>query len=266
MSYHEPIEALNAYLSVFPTSATDIRLWLVVFVVVSVGLYVGRKLVKIISTLPAIAWIPALSSRLSNWVKSRDYTEEEFLRADGAPESCVEIRKKALDRLAGSLQTRYGRSIAWAKSIREGFSDLRFTDANRVPFPFVRVMREKFDLCSVVVASHGPKLKTLDGDWTIDVSGSYGVNVAGFDRYKEWIHKGWERVKDLGPVLGPLHPIVADNITILKTVSHMDEVSFHMSGTEAVMAARSEEHTSELQSLRHIVCRLLLEKKTTTSH
>src|SRR5262245_52495080 len=237
MSYHEPIEALNAYLSVFPTSATDIRLWLVVFVVVSVGLYVGRKLVKIISTLPAIAWIPALSRRLSNWVKSRDYTEEEFLRADGAPESCVEIRRKALDRLAKSLQARYGRSIAWANSIREGFSDLRFTDANRVPFPFVRVMREKFDLCSVVVASQGPKLQNLDGDWTIDVSGSYGVNVAGFDRYKEWIHKGWERVKDLGPVLGPLHPVVADNIAILKKISHMDEVSFHMSGTEAVMAA-----------------------------
>ena len=237
MSYHEPIEALNVYFSAFPTSATDIRLWLAVFVVVSVGLYVGRKLAKIISTLPAIAWIPALSRRLSNWVKSRDYTEEEFLRADGAPESCVEIRRKALDRLAKSLQARYGRSIAWANSIREGFSDLRFTDANRVPFPFVRVMREKFDLCSVVVASQGPKLQNLDGDWTIDVSGSYGVNVAGFDRYKEWIHKGWERVKDLGPVLGPLHPVVADNIAILKKISHMDEVSFHMSGTEAVMAA-----------------------------
>src|SRR5262245_66005239 len=29
----------------------------------------------------------------------------------------------------------------------------------------------------------------------------------------------------------------------------------------ATAAARSEEHTSELQSLRHLVCRLLLEKK-----
>src|SRR5438045_4803331 len=28
-----------------------------------------------------------------------------------------------------------------------------------------------------------------------------------------------------------------------------------------VIAGRSEEHTSELQSLRHLVCRLLLEKK-----
>src|SRR5205814_6524468 len=29
--------------------------------------------------------------------------------------------------------------------------------------------------------------------------------------------------------------------------------------------SRSEEHTSELQSLRHLVCRLLLEKKNTTT-
>src|SRR5437899_7369302 len=29
---------------------------------------------------------------------------------------------------------------------------------------------------------------------------------------------------------------------------------------------RSEEHTSELQSLRHLVCRLLLEKKNTDWH
>src|SRR5262245_64201412 len=34
--------------------------------------------------------------------------------------------------------------------------------------------------------------------------------------------------------------------------------------TPLTEAARSEEHTSELQSLRHLVCRLLLEKKKKT--
>src|SRR5215212_10410301 len=34
-------------------------------------------------------------------------------------------------------------------------------------------------------------------------------------------------------------------------------------GLGGLGAARSEEHTSELQSLRHLVCRLLLEKKKT---
>jgi glutamate-1-semialdehyde 2,1-aminomutase len=106
-----------------------------------------------------------------------------------------------------------------------------------VPFPFMRVMREKFNLCLVVTASDGPKLRDLDGRWSLDVSGSYGLNVAGFEHYKAWIQKGWERVKDLGPVLGPLHPVVAENIALLQSVSHLDEVSFHMSSTEAVMAA-----------------------------
>src|SRR5262245_65144631 len=32
-------------------------------------------------------------------------------------------------------------------------------------------------------------------------------------------------------------------------------------GPQTSRATRSEEHTSELQSLRHLVCRLLLEKK-----
>ena len=46
----------------------------------------------------------------------------------------------------------------------------------------------------------------------------YGVNVAGQERYKEWMQKGRERVKDLGVVLGPLHPVVAENIDVLKSI------------------------------------------------
>src|SRR5437899_8358641 len=34
--------------------------------------------------------------------------------------------------------------------------------------------------------------------------------------------------------------------------------------TDIALLKRSEEHTSELQSLRHLVCRLLLEKKKQT--
>src|SRR5258706_10546823 len=37
-------------------------------------------------------------------------------------------------------------------------------------------------------------------------------------------------------------------------------------GARASAAARSEEHTSELQSLTNLVCRLLLEKKKKTKH
>src|SRR5258705_5391269 len=36
--------------------------------------------------------------------------------------------------------------------------------------------------------------------------------------------------------------------------------------SSAIKSTRSEEHTSELQSLRHLVCRLLLEKKKVKSN
>jgi glutamate-1-semialdehyde 2,1-aminomutase len=199
--------------------------------------FVGRKLATAVVTLRAMAWTPTLARRLSKWVKSRPYSDAEFFRADGAEGPWIELRKKAIDRLADLFQAQYAKSIAWGNEIRESFSDLRFTAANRVPFPFVRLMREKFNLCSVVTASDGPKLRDLDGHWSLDVSGSYGVNVAGFERYKAWIQQGWERVKELRPVLGPLHPLVAENISRLRAISKKDEVSFHMSGTEAVMAA-----------------------------
>src|SRR5258705_9597039 len=48
-------------------------------------------------------------------------------------------------------------------------------------------------------------------------------------------------------------------------VSHFDEDKFTsghaFDGSSVAWPERSEEHTSELQSLRHLVCRLLLEKK-----
>src|ERR1039458_10432972 len=44
-------------------------------------------------------------------------------------------------------------------------------------------------------------------------------------------------------------------------VSHHNRERRHISRYDGARTKRSEEHTSELQSLRHLVCRLLLEKK-----
>src|SRR6516225_1466703 len=224
--------------SLTPTAVVFTTLAILVASLIATALF--RRLLKTLrtlSTLPALAFVPLVSRRMAGWVRTRDYSEDEFLTADGAGSIWVDRRRQAVKDLAERLQVRYAKSVAWGNSVRESFSDLRFTDVSRVPFPFARVAREKFNLCSVVTASNGSKLQTLDGDWTIDVSVSYRLDVAGFDRYKEWISRGWERVKDLGPVLGPLHPVVAENIALLKQVSGLEEVSFHMSGTEAVMAA-----------------------------
>ncbi len=197
--------------------------------------FVAWRLAGALMTLPALALVPMVSRRLARWVRTREYSIAELLSADGASSQWVEQRREGLQRLAATLERQYPRSAALGRSLRESFSDLRFSDASRVPFPFARAMRDTFSLYSVVTASRGPYLQNLDGHWTLDVSGSYGLNVAGFDQYKDWIQRGWERVRDLGP--GPVHPVVAENIEMLKRASGLDEVSFHMSGTEAVMAA-----------------------------
>ena len=204
---------------------------------VLLGVHLLRRLRVAVLTMRARAWVPSVSRLLSSWVNAHDYSGEAFFSADGATERVVGRRLDALDRLSASFGAAHAKSAGWGASVREGFSDIRFADANRVPFPFAKTMREKFDLTTVVTESDGPHLRDLDGHWSLDVSGSYGVNVAGFERYKEWIERGWERVKALGPVLGPVHPIVADNIKMLRSISGLDDVSFHMSGTEAVMAA-----------------------------
>jgi glutamate-1-semialdehyde 2,1-aminomutase len=236
--FDDVLERWSACVSANPASACGLG-WADAGILIGIGLIILSfvKLCRTLLTLRARSWTPAFSRWLSSWVKTNDYSEEAFYNADGADETTAVKRRRALDRLAGYFQKHHSKSIAWGDEIREGLSDLRFTDAGRVPFPFARVMREKFNLCSVVTASQGPMLRDLDGRWSLDVTGSYGVNVAGYDQYKEWMERGWERVKDLGPVLGPLHPIVADNIALLKSISKLDEVSFHMSGTEAVMAA-----------------------------
>jgi glutamate-1-semialdehyde 2,1-aminomutase len=210
--------------------------WLVLVAGLAAAVVVVRKLTSAWWTLRALAPAPALARRLSRWVRTRSYTEADFFQADGAPPTWIERRRCGIARLAARFRSEYPRSIAWGDAVRGGLSDLRFTDATRVPYPFARFMRERFNLCSVVTASEGPRLCDLDGHWTLDVSGWYGVNVAGVARYKDWMARGLERASELGPVLGPLHPMVAENVARLREISGLDEVSFHMSGTEAVMA------------------------------
>jgi glutamate-1-semialdehyde 2,1-aminomutase len=124
-------------------------------VIFFVAVLAARRLITAVLTLRASALVPGFSRRLSKWVGPRDYSDEDFFRADGAGERWIALRKQAIDRLSAFFQAQSAKSIAWGNEIRDSFSDLRFTDANRVPFPFIRMMREKFNLCSVVTASQG---------------------------------------------------------------------------------------------------------------
>src|SRR3712207_8869026 len=57
--------------------------------------------------------------------------------------------------------------------------------------------------------------------------------------------------------------IVADEVSL--SSQQVKQAGIELGGfDQRTMNTRSEEHTSELQSRQYLVCRLLLEKKTTT--
>jgi len=186
---------------------------------------------------PSVTGHSKMSRRIAKWIQSYSLTEDKFFNSDAAPENIARQRRQAFNRLSVAIREKSPQSIAFSETLEESISDVMFTNYYRVPFPFSQYVREHIKLGGVACASSGVKIQDLDGNWSYDISGSYGVNVFGYDVYKECMEKGMQQAKHLGPVLGPYHPVIADNVQRLKRISGMDEISFHMSGTEAVMQA-----------------------------
>lgn len=178
-----------------------------------------------------------LSRRIARLIPFYEFGPDEFFRSDGAPIDVAARRKDAFFRLAQDCKTRFASSLQMTAEVSKSISDLQFVETYRVPFQYSRLVREHLGAGAFVQSSSGVTLKDPDGNVFYDLTGSYGVNIFGNDFYKECIARGEERGRVLGPVLGSYHPVIAENVARLKRISQLDEVSFHMSGTEAVMQA-----------------------------
>jgi glutamate-1-semialdehyde 2,1-aminomutase len=174
---------------------------------------------------------------LSRLIPFYEYDESEFFRVDGAPAELESRRRAAFDRLSALYTQRFHKTARLTQELQGEISDLQFTSRYRVPFQFSAYVRRHFSAGSFVEATSGRTVTDLDGNCLYDLTGSYGVNVFGNDFYKGCIERGSDCVRALGPVLGAYHPVTAYNVRRLREISGLDEVSFHMSGTEAVMQA-----------------------------
>src|SRR5690625_6048326 len=67
---------------------------------------------------------------------------------------------------------------------------------------------------------------------------------------------------DALPILGGIQPLARS--TYAKLLPETEDNTIYFSFYDVLSSVRSEEHTSELQSRGHLVCRLLLEKKKCT--
>ena len=198
---------------------------------------IRRRLALSQAKHPSLTGHSRMAKRVARLIPYYEYDEARFFNADGAPDDVVALRRQGFANLAELFRTRFARSAALAGEAAEGISDLQFTASYRVPFQFSRYVRERLKGGGFLQASAGVKVTDLDGNELYDLTGSYGVNVFGYDFYRSCIAEGSARVAALGPVLGAYHPVVADNVRRLCAISGLDEVSFHMSGTEAVMQA-----------------------------
>jgi glutamate-1-semialdehyde 2,1-aminomutase len=186
---------------------------------------------------PSLTGHARMSRRVAALVPFYEYGESRFFCSDGAPDDVANRRRDGFMRLSALYESRFAQSIRHTAEVAGGISDLQFTEAYRVPFQYSRFVRTHLRVGAFVQSSGGVTVTDIDGNRFYDLTGSYGVNLLGYDTYKEMMRRGLERVRDLGPVLGSYHPVIADNVRRLKAVSGLDEVSFHMSGTEAVMQA-----------------------------
>lgn len=186
---------------------------------------------------PSLTGHSRMAKRVAALLPGYAYDADRFFASDGAPAETIARRRAGLAALAALYRTRYARSLAATAEARPGLPDLQFTGAYRVPFQYSPYLREHLQVGAFLQASHGVTIEDLDGNVFYDLTGSYGVNVFGYDFYKECIAEGASLAQALGPVLGAYHPCVTSNVQRLREISGLDAVSFHMSGTEAVMQA-----------------------------
>lgn len=186
---------------------------------------------------PSLAGHSKWSRRIARWLPYYEYEGARFYCADDAPAEVVQRRREGFERLAATFQARQPRTLALTRDAEPYVSDLQFTAAYRVPYPFSRHVRAHLKSGAFAQAADGVSLIDLDGNAAYDLAGSYGVNVFGYDFYRGCMERGAAQARELGPVLGAYHPLLLDNVRRLVAISGLDEVSFHMSGTEAVMQA-----------------------------
>jgi glutamate-1-semialdehyde 2,1-aminomutase len=178
-----------------------------------------------------------MSRRVARLIPFYEFSIQDFFRSDGAPAGIAKQRHDAFFALARLYGVRYGRGRQMTAEAASRISDLQFTETYRVPFQYSRLVREHLATSAFVQSSAGVTVTDVDGNVCYDLTGSYGVNIFGNDFYKECIAGAETSAHALGPVLGPYHPVMLDNVRRLTEISGLDEVSFHMSGTEAVMQA-----------------------------
>jgi glutamate-1-semialdehyde 2,1-aminomutase len=186
---------------------------------------------------PSLRGHAKMALRVSRHIPFYEYGDDELFSTDGAPRDVADRRRAGFDRLAKALGEKSPETLADAAELEASLPDLAFVSAHRVPFQYRRYVMSRLPVGVFAAEASGARVRDLDGNWSYDLAGAYGVNLFGHDFYKGTMERGMKRALDLGMTLGKYPALMLDNVRRLKAISGLDAVSFHMSGTEAVMQA-----------------------------
>ena len=118
-----------------------------------------------------------------------------FFRCDNPPE---EVASPPANSASSGWRPIYAANIS--EGPRDGgggagsLSDLQFIDSYRVPFQFRGHVSRHLGGGIFYEASDGVTLTDVDGNRLYDLAGSYGVNLLGYDVYKQCIAEAVDTV------------------------------------------------------------------------
>ncbi|MCQ8896130.1 aminotransferase class III-fold pyridoxal phosphate-dependent enzyme [Limnobacter humi] len=201
---------------------------------------------------PGLAGHVRMAKRLSRLMPYYELKDQAFFDCDSADAALVNQRKTGFFKLSERLAQRAPVGAVLMREAIQTLSDAQFTYKYRVPFQFRHMVNEHLQPVLFLSKSEGVRVWDVDNNAYIDLTGAYGTNLLGYDHYKRFIEEAASEMHTLGPVLGPYHPVVLDNARRILSIAGQDEISFHMSGTEAVMQAvrLAQYHTGKERLVR----------------
>jgi hypothetical protein len=168
------------------------------------------RLYGVLMTLRATHPQSFLLPILTKIVPKYSFDENAFFRADSPPEEVVQRRTRSLATLASpdfkEVTERLGQ-------LRDCFSDTRFTSgAPGVFFPFQQEISARIAHTFMLGSTEAGYLVSTDKSARLlDADSSFGVNLLGYDRYKEFIAEGFQEAKQQSCALGKLTPRLQAN-------------------------------------------------------
>ena len=141
---------------------------------------------------PSLGGHARIARLVARLVRYYEYDETRFFNVDEAPAEVATARRAGFTQLAQLYAQRFPKGTALTREVAHSVSDLQFTMRYRVPFQFGRMVRQYLPGGTFLESSSGVTVADVDGNRLYDVSGSYGVNLFGYDFYKECIERGAE--------------------------------------------------------------------------